>query len=66
MNEHPRDIVHTFDVDRHAHDYPERVRLQLRRDGSVTWTPIPLEELSMFVKTYDTKTESVQRGTPRR
>ncbi len=65
MTEHPRDIVHTFDVERDAWDYPERVRLQLRRDGSVTWTPIPLDELGSLAKTYDTKTESVQRGEPR-
>lgn len=66
MTEHARDVVHTFEVKRE--DWtgtPEYLRLQLRRDGSVTWTPIPLDELSLLAKTYDTKTDSVQRGGSR-
>lgn len=69
MNEHPRDILHTLDAEQDIGTYePLRfvMRLQFRRDGSVTWTPIPLSELPSHKVTYDTKSDSVVRGEARR
>jgi len=69
MSEHARDVLHTLDVEQDVGIYaPMRsvMRLQFRRDGSVTWTPIPLEELPRHMSTYDTKSGYVLNGEARR
>lgn len=65
MSDHPRDILHTLDVCEDIGTYEAAysfMRLQFRRDGSVTWTPIPPETLRQGAWTYDTKTDTIVRG----
>lgn len=67
--EHPRDILVTMDVRQDVGTYEPRylvMRLQFRRDGSVTWTSIPLEDLYEHHLTYSTKYETVIYGQKQR
>ena len=62
--EHPRDVLRemtvTEDVGRYEPQYLD-MRLQFRRDGSVTWRTIPKAERKTGHWTYDTKAGTIVR-----
>lgn len=68
MTEHPRDIMFTMDVTEDIGTYEPvylKMRVQFRRDGSVTWISIPLEELNDRNWTYSTKDDTLVKGKKR-